>query len=42
MNDTNDLQRINILPMRVPVFRFYSPCAVEEKVLSLAKHDEFM
>ncbi|KAF3328101.1 Helicase protein MOM1 [Carex littledalei] len=37
MNDTRNLQRINMKPERVPVFRFYSPCAVEEKVL--AKQD---
>ncbi|XP_078153736.1 uncharacterized protein LOC144548893 isoform X4 [Carex rostrata] len=42
MNDTRNLQRINIQPERVPVFRFYSPCAVEEKVLSLAKQDVFL
>ncbi|XP_078169539.1 uncharacterized protein LOC144563960 [Carex rostrata] len=42
MNDTRNLQRINIQPDRVPVFRFYSPCAVEEKVLSLAKQDVFL
>ncbi|KAF3342047.1 Helicase protein MOM1 [Carex littledalei] len=42
MNDTRNLQRINMKPERVPVFRFYSPCAVEEKVLSLAKQDVFL
>jgi hypothetical protein len=42
MNDTRSLQRINIQPKRVPVFRFYSPCAVEEKVLSLARQDTFL
>lgn len=42
MNDTRNIQRINIQPERVPVFRFYSPCAVEEKVLSLARQDVFL
>ncbi|KAJ3693915.1 hypothetical protein LUZ60_009395 [Juncus effusus] len=41
MNDLRALQRITIqpVPVLVPVFRLYSTCALEEKVLILAKQD---
>ncbi|KAF8775853.1 hypothetical protein HU200_004246 [Digitaria exilis] len=43
-NDLRALQRVNMesVSERVPIFRLYSSCTVEEKALILAKHDHIL